>query len=548
MDKAGKIMNLTHMQQRIDTAANWTNDNPVLMEGEIGYEVQPETGGKLLPPKEKVGDGKTAWNDLPYRDGNSGGFKSYVTPTVTIDAGAEYVFTYPASERILTQVYEVSDGGTHDDKNVAFDSADKYTLSDSENSAVGDGTAQLKGGIDQYTKLLLHMNSDFSDSSVYKHQMTNNSAAIDNTNYKFGTGSGYFNGSTYLTTPFSPDFVFGNDSFTIDCWIKLNSINGVHRIIGIGSDSPYGNFGIGVGSFSSWGQGTQIDVYLKKPDAYYWDFCSGPLNLDTQSWHHVAISRLQNKLFIFYDGVLVNTVDFAYNLNPTDDIIIGARYQASKQIVEYFNGYIDELRVSKGIARWTSDFTPPNAEYHTSVVNTPCDISTTNASELSLSKATKINSLTIPVMALANTSVKILTSFDGRKTWLYHGNSGWHSFGTVGSEWTISNSNTELQNYFTNLSMAQLSSDLGYTPNSIDFMFQLETSDPAVTPVVSAITMNYSTVGGFGYADVGTYDDTCSRYGLKITSPTQFSIKNKDTASHTISVDIVPLTNITYLN
>lgn len=57
---------MTHINQRRDTAANWASRNPVLQLGEVGWEVQtPETDG----PKCKVGDGVTAWNDLPYSRG-----------------------------------------------------------------------------------------------------------------------------------------------------------------------------------------------------------------------------------------------------------------------------------------------------------------------------------------------------------------------------------------------------------------------------------------------------------------------------------------------
>ena len=49
------------MQQRRDTAANWTNNNPTLLSGEIGYETDT---GYL-----KIGDGSTAWTSLGYVDG-----------------------------------------------------------------------------------------------------------------------------------------------------------------------------------------------------------------------------------------------------------------------------------------------------------------------------------------------------------------------------------------------------------------------------------------------------------------------------------------------
>lgn len=52
---------MTHIQQRRDQAAIWVSENPILFDGESGHE--SDTG------REKMGDGVTAWNDLPYKFG-----------------------------------------------------------------------------------------------------------------------------------------------------------------------------------------------------------------------------------------------------------------------------------------------------------------------------------------------------------------------------------------------------------------------------------------------------------------------------------------------
>ncbi len=48
------------IQLRNDSATNWASANPVLLEGEIGIEIDA-TRNRI-----KIGDGSTAWNDLPY--------------------------------------------------------------------------------------------------------------------------------------------------------------------------------------------------------------------------------------------------------------------------------------------------------------------------------------------------------------------------------------------------------------------------------------------------------------------------------------------------
>lgn len=64
------------MQQRRDTAANWASVNPILPEGQVGYETDAQ------PWKGKVGDGKTHWNDLPYSNAVADLDTDSFTPTI----------------------------------------------------------------------------------------------------------------------------------------------------------------------------------------------------------------------------------------------------------------------------------------------------------------------------------------------------------------------------------------------------------------------------------------------------------------------------------
>lgn len=54
------------LQHRRDTAANWEAVNPILADAEIGYVLDKDENGKQKSSLYKIGDGKTAWNDLPY--------------------------------------------------------------------------------------------------------------------------------------------------------------------------------------------------------------------------------------------------------------------------------------------------------------------------------------------------------------------------------------------------------------------------------------------------------------------------------------------------
>ena len=83
---------------------------------------------------------------------------------------------------------------------------------------------------DSYTKLLLHMNgtdgsTTFTDDGETGHTVTaNGDAEIDTAQKQFGTASGLFSGTGYLSILDHADFDFGADNFTIDFYIKTTTI------------------------------------------------------------------------------------------------------------------------------------------------------------------------------------------------------------------------------------------------------------------------------------------------------------------------------------
>jgi len=79
-------------------------------------------------------------------------------------------------------------------------------------------------GNDSYTKLLLHMDSNFNDSASSPKTMTVSGATINTASVKFGAGSGYFGTSANVKTGDNPDWNFGTGDFTIDLWVKRNAI------------------------------------------------------------------------------------------------------------------------------------------------------------------------------------------------------------------------------------------------------------------------------------------------------------------------------------
>jgi hypothetical protein len=89
-------------------------------------------------------------------------------------------------------------------------------------------------------------------------------------------------------------------------------------------------------------------------------YFSSSTALTTGTWIHIAATRASGTLRLFQNGILVgsaaNTVDFT---NTGTGVYIGRASDSGEEI----NGYIDELRITKGYARYTANFTPPTEAF-----------------------------------------------------------------------------------------------------------------------------------------------------------------------------------------
>lgn len=172
---------------------------------------------------------------------------------------------------------------------------------------------------------------------------------IDTTIKKFGAGSGKFDGGHLSISP-SPDFDFGAGDFTIDLWLRSNQVNSSPGILCVCDDTS-DPIVIGI-DFAK-----RISVWVRGINSRLTDRND---SLDG-NWHHVAVVRKADTLYLFVDGNLGgSSPDFGTISVPyrNDTVLIGSDASG-----ETFKGHIDEVRISKGVARWTSAFTPPVAPY-----------------------------------------------------------------------------------------------------------------------------------------------------------------------------------------
>lgn len=212
---------------------------------------------------------------------------------------------------------------------------------------------------DGYTRLYLPFENDAEDHSIghtETHTPTTSGISFSSATKKVGSYSVYLNGSAYVTYPDSTDFDFGYGDFTIHGWLYTTSSGARQGIL----STAYG-----VGVAGGWAFYIDTDDYLK---FYYNINVSGNvLSVDFSSkfnkWTHFALVRVGtglNDFSLYLDGVNAVSGTGNYGVNTIAyPLQIGQVYYSGNPGYFRLVGYLDAIYIDKGIARWTSDFTPP---------------------------------------------------------------------------------------------------------------------------------------------------------------------------------------------
>lgn len=215
------------------------------------------------------------------------------------------------------------------------------------------------GGNDSYTKLLLHVDADFTDSSASGHSPTLvNTPTISTTTKKFGAGSGSFASASSqgVTFPDHADWNVGSGDFTIDAWIYLNSTGANQAIVHHGDQATNSNSNLML---------RVNNANQLTGNVWYGGSASGDFSttgtISASTWTHVAMVRNGSTITLYIDGTGSGTFNISTNTMNDSSEVLRVGFVAVNGY--YMNGFIDELRFSKGIARWTSNFTPPSEAY-----------------------------------------------------------------------------------------------------------------------------------------------------------------------------------------
>jgi hypothetical protein len=179
--------------------------------------------------------------------------------------------------------------------------------------------------------------------------------ATNNSNIS-STNALYFNGGDYLISDTCGDIGVSGLDYTIEAWIYITAW----------PTAGGGIFSKGTAGTTSSGDIIALDVRTNEirfhtDGNYVSASLTTSTSLSLNTWYHVAVSREGNVHRLFLNGTLEGSTTQSYNVSSTSVSYIGTNQYDLGASTRSFYGYMQDLRVTKGLARYTSNFTVPSA-------------------------------------------------------------------------------------------------------------------------------------------------------------------------------------------
>ena len=200
----------------------------------------------------------------------------------------------------------------------------------------------------------------YGDAKIKTSTSTKNitaygNAQISTSQSKFGGSSGAFDGNgDYLSIPSSSDFHFGSGDFTLRFWVRYNVLpsSGSYQVFFTRSNGGLGWYFALKNTSGTYSLESNITFESGKTLLINPTITTPNIN----QWYHYEICRYGNLFKVFVDGTQVGedyTSSYTF-IDNSQPIYIGMFFNNTL----YFNGYLDDFEISKGIARHTFNFTP----------------------------------------------------------------------------------------------------------------------------------------------------------------------------------------------
>jgi hypothetical protein len=213
--------------------------------------------------------------------------------------------------------------------------------------------------------LLMHFDgtngsTTFTDSSLNGFSPTVfGNAQISTAQSKFGGASGLFDGTgDYLRYSNNAAFGFGSGDYTVEGWIRQDNVDDLFCVFDNRDNVSVPNLA-GIGIYTSvTGATTRNRLILANNSAIIAGTSTTQFNAAT-NFQHWAVARSGTTVKGFIDGVEVWSVTDSRTLAASPPVLIANGTGLGQE----FTGYLDDLRVTKGVARYTAGFTPPTAPF-----------------------------------------------------------------------------------------------------------------------------------------------------------------------------------------
>ena len=152
----------------------------------------------------------------------------------------------------------------------------------------------------------------------------------------------------------------GTGDFTIDCWIYPTTVDSTYHTF-ISKTGPDGNLGEVTFALNI-NDSNKISAFVDTSGTTR-HVVEGDSAISPNTWYHVAFVRDGTTLELYVDGTKqANTANIGVQslLNRSEPLVVGV---FGTSAYNDYAGYVDEIRISKGAAKWTSDFIPATVPY-----------------------------------------------------------------------------------------------------------------------------------------------------------------------------------------
>jgi len=270
--------------------------------------------------------------------------------------------------------------------------------------STGALTTTSQGATASQVSLLTAQSATIVDNSTNAFTITNTGTVAASSSNPFGPYySGRFNGTNQsLSIASNPAFVFGTDDFTVECWFYWNGT--------IPADTNQYTLisNIVSGDNTTW----QVTWYNSTLRWSHWsgaDTIVVPTALVGNTWYHIAVTRQSGAGTMWLNGVSIGT-NASLTGNYTTQSVLKIGYTGLAN--SYWNGYISNVRLVKGTAVYTGNFTVPTNILRTtqSAMTNIIALTGTETVLLTLQNATIIDNSINAFTITNNNSVSITTA------------------------------------------------------------------------------------------------------------------------------------------